>query len=105
MTGGTLPAMTWHDIMQYAHSGVDLKPLPGMALIAAQGPPVPAGGASAGVRRPDRLTRKASDTVGAIEVLMKSASARRAMLDLGSPGRASVAAGAGAGNSAIVELR
>ena len=26
MTGGTLPAQTWHDIMQYAHQGLDAKP-------------------------------------------------------------------------------
>ena len=37
MTGGTLPAATWHDIMQYAHSGVDLKPLPGATLTAEHG--------------------------------------------------------------------
>ena len=30
MTGGTLPAMTWHDIMTYAHQGVELQPLPGL---------------------------------------------------------------------------
>ncbi|MCW2276300.1 penicillin-binding protein 1A [Rhodoblastus acidophilus] len=83
LTGGTLPAMTWHDVMQYAHSGVDLKPLPGMTLIATQGPPAPAGDASAGARRPERLTRKATETIGAIEVLMKTSSGRRAMLDLG----------------------
>src|SRR5580692_8155736 len=29
MTGGTLPAMTWHNIMAYAHQGVELRPLPG----------------------------------------------------------------------------
>ncbi|WOJ90792.1 PBP1A family penicillin-binding protein [Methylocapsa polymorpha] len=29
MTGGTLPAATWHEIMAYAHQGIDLKPLPG----------------------------------------------------------------------------
>jgi penicillin-binding protein 1A len=29
MTGGTVPASTWHDIMTYAHQGIELKPLPG----------------------------------------------------------------------------
>ncbi|ACB95258.1 transglycosylase domain-containing protein [Beijerinckia indica] len=29
MTGGSLPAATWHEIMAYAHQGIDLKPLPG----------------------------------------------------------------------------
>ena len=31
MTGGSLPAMTWQEIMSYAHQGIDLKPLPGLA--------------------------------------------------------------------------
>ncbi|MDX7952512.1 PBP1A family penicillin-binding protein [Lichenihabitans sp. Uapishka_5] len=26
MTGGTLPAKTWHDIMAFAHTGIDAKP-------------------------------------------------------------------------------
>ena len=28
MTGGTLPAMTWHRFMQFAHNGIELKPIP-----------------------------------------------------------------------------
>ena len=28
MTGGTLPAMTWHRFMQFAHTGIELKPIP-----------------------------------------------------------------------------
>lgn len=32
MTGGSLPAATWHDIMAYAHQGIELKPLPGDQL-------------------------------------------------------------------------
>ena len=30
MTGGTLPAGTWHDVMAYAHQGVPLKPIVGL---------------------------------------------------------------------------
>jgi penicillin-binding protein 1A len=30
MTGGSLPAQTWHEIMAYAHQGVELKPIPGL---------------------------------------------------------------------------
>ena len=30
MTGGSLPAMTWRDIMAYAHQGIELKPIPGV---------------------------------------------------------------------------
>ena len=32
MTGGSLPAMTWHSIMAYAHQGIELKQLPGVAV-------------------------------------------------------------------------
>jgi penicillin-binding protein 1A len=30
MTGGALPAQTWHEIMAYAHQGVELKNIPGL---------------------------------------------------------------------------
>ncbi|WP_439496962.1 transglycosylase domain-containing protein [Bosea sp. (in: a-proteobacteria)] len=30
MTGGSLPAMTWKEIMQFAHQGIELKPIPGV---------------------------------------------------------------------------
>jgi penicillin-binding protein 1A len=30
MTGGSLPAMTWKEIMQFAHQGMELKPIPGV---------------------------------------------------------------------------
>jgi penicillin-binding protein 1A len=30
MTGGSLPAQTWHDIMAYAHQGIELKAIPGL---------------------------------------------------------------------------
>ena len=31
MTGGSLPAMTFKKIMDYAHQGIELKPIPGIA--------------------------------------------------------------------------
>ena len=30
LTGGALPAQTWHTVMEYAHQGIELKPLPGV---------------------------------------------------------------------------
>ncbi|MFD0933907.1 transglycosylase domain-containing protein, partial [Methylobacterium trifolii] len=44
MTGGSLPGQTWHDVMETAHQGIELKPLPGLkegpraAAQAAGGP-------------------------------------------------------------------
>jgi penicillin-binding protein 1A len=32
MTGGSLPAMTWHNIMEYAHQGIEIKQLPGVSV-------------------------------------------------------------------------
>ena len=32
MTGGSLPAMTWHAIMAYAHQGIEIKQLPGIPV-------------------------------------------------------------------------
>jgi penicillin-binding protein 1A len=32
MTGGALPAMTWHAIMEYAHQGIEIKQLPGVPV-------------------------------------------------------------------------
>ncbi len=41
MTGGSLPAMTFKEIMSFAHAGLDLKPIPGVAPAVAD-PKVPA---------------------------------------------------------------
>jgi penicillin-binding protein 1A len=32
MTGGALPAQTWHDIMVAAHQGIEIKELPGVGM-------------------------------------------------------------------------
>src|ERR1700751_6313832 len=37
MTGGSLPAMIWHDIMAYAHQGIELRNIPGVAPGSAPG--------------------------------------------------------------------
>jgi penicillin-binding protein 1A len=42
MTGGTLPAQTWHDIMLYAHQGLEIKPPYGVAPGPAKPPEVAA---------------------------------------------------------------
>ena len=83
MTGGTLPAATWHDIMEYAHSGVDLKPLPGLPLMAETGPIVQlttAAGEQAPKRR-EQLPKKSSEALGSIEILMQSTANRHVEVD------------------------
>jgi penicillin-binding protein 1A len=73
ITGGTLPAATWHDIMQYAHSGVDLKPLPGMMLAAQQAPIVQLGDSEGGktFKLREQLSQKSTEALGTIEKLMR----------------------------------
>jgi penicillin-binding protein 1A len=47
MTGGSLPAMTWQQIMLHAHEGIELRPLPGLRQAPGSSRP-----AVADVRRP-----------------------------------------------------
>ena len=83
MTGGTIPALIWHNIMAYAHQGVELRPLPG--LPPPQHAPTIASAALAGAPPPQQilLTRKGTDALVRVERLLDEAS--RAMpLRLGS---------------------
>jgi penicillin-binding protein 1A len=36
MTGGSLPAQTWQRIMAYAHQGIELKKIAGVARVSPQ---------------------------------------------------------------------
>ena len=73
MTGGTLPAMTWHDIMAYAHQGVELRQLPGLA--PPQHAPVVAEGSFKGGDEPHPalLTRKAAAALVHLEETLDEA--------------------------------
>ena len=74
MTGGTLPAMTWHDIMAYAHQGIELRPLPG--LRAARNTRRRSRDATfkdSDVPRPVLLTRKGTDILVRVEHLLDDA--------------------------------
>jgi len=78
MTGGSLPAMTWHTIMEYAHQGIELKQLPGVAVPPArpqpaiaqaklksdEPPPAP---------RPTVLTKRGADILVRVERMMDDA--------------------------------
>jgi penicillin-binding protein 1A len=80
MTGGSLPAQTWHDIMVAAHQGVEIKEIPGIgmgtklpapaasAFIAANGAPKPAD-----VKPPPVLTRRGADILVHVEKLLDDA--------------------------------
>jgi penicillin-binding protein 1A len=78
MTGGSLPAMTWHAIMAYAHQGIEIKQLPGLPIPherqeqsvafktkSGDGPPPPP--------RPVMLTKKGADILVRLERMMDDA--------------------------------
>jgi penicillin-binding protein 1A len=79
MTGGSLPAMTWQAIMTYAHQGIELKPIPGIApnpspsakprsnVAAVSGPGAPQ-------LRPTVLTQHGARVLIEIERAMEEAS-------------------------------
>lgn len=74
MVGGSLPAMTWHDIMAYAHQGVELRQLPGLPVpqhvqVAAEGAFKGGGGES----HPALLTHKEIDALVHVEEILDEA--------------------------------
>ena len=74
MTGGTIPALTWHNIMAYAHQGIELRPLPG--LPPPQHAPTVADATLGGAPAPQQilLTRKGTEALIRVERLLDDAS-------------------------------
>ena len=77
MTGGSLPAKTWHDIMEVAHQGVEIKDLPGVTPGKRAPGPVASANASAvhidNTGPPPVLTRKGVDILVRVEKMMDDA--------------------------------
>ena len=73
MTGGTLPAATWHNIMAYAHQGVELRTLPG--LPPPQHAPAIADSSFKGGDQPHAvlLTRKGTEALIHVERILDDA--------------------------------
>jgi penicillin-binding protein 1A len=84
MTGGTIPALIWHNVMAYAHQSVELRPLPGLPPTPQHAPPV-ADAALQGAPAPQQilLTRKGTEALVRVERLLDDAS--RAMPAQGAP--------------------
>jgi len=76
MTGGSLPAMTWHDVMETAHQGIELKPMPGLKEVGravAQAPaaaPVNPAASAAG-----KLSRRSFEVIGGVNGLFRTVEA------------------------------
>ncbi len=79
MTGGSLPAATWHEVMAYAHQGIELKPLPGRPPPAVPAPPAAeAQAASAGApQRPPSLSSQSVEALRAISAEVAADEKRR----------------------------
>jgi penicillin-binding protein 1A len=84
MTGGTLPAMTWKEVMAFAHQNLEIRPIPGLgpdgsiAVAAAGRGQNPAqGGAAAGANAPAQtpgmLSRRSFEVIGGITELLRKA--------------------------------
>jgi len=84
MTGGALPAQTWHDIMVAAHQGVEVKELPGVGMGTklptppANAATVAANGAAPKVLDikpgpPPVLTRRGADILVQVEKMLDDA--------------------------------
>jgi penicillin-binding protein 1A len=78
MTGGSLPAMTWRQVMAYAHQGIETKPIPGVA--PAPIPAAPAARVSSsstppqeGPTRPAVLSQRAVGVLVRMERLLDAA--------------------------------
>ncbi len=87
MTGGTVPAQTWHDIMVYAHQGIELKPLFGApstpdAAAAVAGLAASPGVAGLGApQRPVTLSVKTIAVLGRIENVLKTSAGKQKRAD------------------------
>ncbi len=73
MTGGSLPAMTWHEIMSYAHQGIDLKPLPGEPPPPSAKPAAKPSDTTAELGAPQRPASLSSGSVAVLGTIVETA--------------------------------
>jgi len=94
MTGGSLPAQTWHEIMTVAHQGIEIKELPGVGLgQKVPQPAAPATVAAAGAPKPPEikpgpppvLTKRGADILVQVEKLLDEAAKTTDKTSVGEP--------------------
>jgi penicillin-binding protein 1A len=76
MTGGTLPAMTWQEVMASAHQNLEIRPIPGLEpeaapKVAATERPNDQGAATQGYLA-GTLSRRSYEVLGSIGTLFKT---------------------------------
>ncbi len=74
MTGGSLPAQTWHDIMAFAHQGIELKQIVGAPPNGATIGPIVDKDNKDGPIKPAMLTSKGVQALLRVERLLDDAS-------------------------------
>jgi penicillin-binding protein 1A len=78
MTGGSLPAMTWHEIMAPAHQGIELKPMPGLNERKGSPQVAQAETAAAAASTGGRLSRRSFEVLSGLNGLFRSVEAEGA---------------------------
>ena len=78
MTGGTLPAQTFHEIMAFAHQNVEPKPVPGLPNPVARPSAAPSAGTDTTAQadraeRPSNLSKASYDALASIASSMRVA--------------------------------
>lgn len=93
LTGGSLPAQTWHDVMEPAHQGIEIKGLPGLKDSAKAAAQAAAGGATAPVdpnaSAYGKLSRRSFEVIGGLNGLFRAAERPRSTVKPGTDDRAS----------------
>jgi penicillin-binding protein 1A len=80
MTGGSLPAMTWKEVMSFAHQGIEIRPIPGVEPIAPavasarrpSGNQPPPSGFSPPLVASGALSRRSFEVINGIGDLLRS---------------------------------
>ncbi|MBA1158078.1 PBP1A family penicillin-binding protein [Microvirga sp. Marseille-Q2068] len=78
MTGGTLPAMTWHEVMGLAHQNLEIRPIPGASpanafrVASSKGQAADQAQAPAQSFLAGTLSRKSYEVLGGIGTLFQS---------------------------------
>jgi penicillin-binding protein 1A len=93
MTGGSLPAQTWHDIMLAAHQGVEIKDIVGYPATPRAPAPVAPATVAFGAPKPPEikpgpppvLTKRGADILVQVEKLLDEAGSAAAKTSAGDP--------------------
>src|SRR5262249_55720365 len=95
MTGGSLPAQTWHDIMVVAHQGVEIREIPGIGM-GQKLPPPPQNAATIAAAPkiidtkpgpPPVLTKRGADILVRVEKLLDDAGKTVGKTSAGEPSK------------------